>query len=198
LSYILKVLGFLLHTGIIVGSLTAGFPSQQMQSPDKSVPFVAAEASPYQSELIKFRITVRNTTDSVLYIPTVTIPSDIGPRARLLGILQLNEKEEWVNIGYNYDLPADTASRLRPHESQVFIELIENPLLVPSKKSGVPADKLSLAPTQGKFKVRLGYFRGLVQWQAHLKYITNYSGPHPHPEFVESAEFEIEGNPPKP
>lgn len=188
----------MLHIATLTGSLTAGFPPQQIQSPDKSVPSVVAKASPYDSKLIKIRITVQNTTHSDLYIPTITIPSDIGQTARMLVILRSKEKDEWVNVGHQYDIPASTALRLQPGESQVFIELIENQMPLPSKESGVPTDKLKLTPIQWKFKLRLGYFRGQEQWQAHLKYINKYSGPQPHPEFVESAEFGIQGSAPRP
>jgi len=199
LCILLNSIEVLLQGVILTSSWIAGDPSQEVRAPDKPLPSVVAEASPLDSQLIEVRVTMKNTTRSDLYVPTITIPSDKGPRARMLGILQHKENEEWVNVGHVYDIPADTAMRLRPGESRVFIEMIGNPPIpVPSKDSRVLANKLRLASIQGKFKVRLGYFRGHEQWQTYLNYVAKYSGPQPHPEFVESAQFEVEGSPPKP
>lgn len=144
-----------------------------------------------EPEAVEVSFKVTNGGDQAISIPDVEVPGSL--QLVTLQVLHFDDRRGWGLLGPFYDVPAGSATVIKPAKELSSAERLHDPCIVVLPGNPIPHYRIKPTPLGGRYKMTIGYYGSEAEWNKYLEVLHSKRMPKrpPHLRYVESEEFSI-------
>jgi hypothetical protein len=142
-------------------------------------------------EAVEVSFKVTNGGDQAIFIPDVEVPGSL--QLVTLQVFHFDDRRGWGLLGPFYDVPAGSATVMKPAQELSSAERLHDPCIVVLPGKPIPHYRIKPTPLGGRYKITIGYYDSEAEWNKYLEVLHSNRMPKkpPHLRYVESEEFSI-------